>query len=905
MLQKTQRNVKNTSILNRRNRKNIVSKTDEEIKENCDTQKKDSLKRAVSVEIGTESETVKQVKPNESNNPEVETNQEQTNISTQLKALPNSYANQCKDSRELNIDLLDSLQVPQLDACPESLSPTAAFLMSFPVVSASEKRIEDSAEPNEQELLQNEVKQADHINILENISSLLTTRDFERFVSDESSSVIKTENSTLEIAKSVKCDDRKLVPIKELINSSCEVISESKSVHESDSVVSFDFVKPQDMSERPTHTLPKTDRNIPNFAQCSEKPSFTFSLTKTTNSFISTQSTDSGFYDSLSSIGSSSTTNRTETIVSNHHYISNPIMPNLYIHPESTNSAVEYCSKPDSIQTPFTFSLTSTSQSFPSKSSSSLMTTPHSKPITTFAVSKLTNPSSIIPFTKYHQTQPSSAPATIYSQATSYNDNTSANDYNPFSFDNIPAMPMKTDLSQFTFSLTSTTSSTPISTSSFSQRPPSSSVNPFSIDYNILPDQRQSKPSHHTLPFSVCNAITPVPSTPITTAQCFPPKSTSTFSSVSTQNYHQLKATPQKTTQKSNHKSHVNWMTSKDDFTPTAADSLPIPFKTPKHPDISYMHSLEDAFSWSPNKLILDSSTHASLPNLHGDLALNNYVARPHLSSIPSTKRTKKTDPISTLPSNFSVCQLVDQRKSNTSTNNHFRAIEKQKDFEVVDSKTRSKASANALKEKQRPLCSSFNYSSNIFVDSFTNPSHSNKPTITSHSNNYSAESLLSSQCSSSNNSALHKRDKFLSYLPTADFQYPPEQPAIDYAGDSFYPANYLPQKHPCPDNIYLGDTMTAEYTNTSQLPIRTRTQQTTSFHQPHTAHVYPFSSSGRNDTPHNVQTAKTLPTNQTFHQPLLHNSTAPSTTSFPLPFTHQQLRFPLLESLRQIPQHQ
>lgn len=426
----------------------------------------------------------------------------------------------------------------------------------------------------------------------------------------------------------------------------------------------------------------------------------------------STTSATDGFYTSLTSIGT--------THSSLPQYPSSIMRPNMYTSALSLSSSSNQKALDYAPQTSFTFSLTT--------------------PLNTVSNAKSTALSSCQQTQNYLPPPPHST--------------SSYQDYNPFAFENIssitaaPITPYNAcrEAAQFSFSLTSTTNKvTP-------KNPMQSS---FSIDQNFLAETR-TKP------------VTPVKSnTPAEKKMSY--KHCSKDDVATHPDGIKNKESTQKV-EKSSTKQHVNWMTDMEkneypasipplDYTQSASlpnHYLPQPTtqlpNSQKNSDIYFAHQIvEENFQWSPNKMIdtpnINSTT---LPNLHGDLALNNSLTpKPQVSSLDKSKTSRPMlsthmhqSPQNAVPnptnSYFSVSQLVEHPKS----------VGQLKPYEdaALQSKT-SKSTSNQSRFKHKdskkivkPPANVSNFTPNIFVESFAY----NEPQKQNHSNNYSAEALIS-----------------------------------------------------------------------------------------------------------------------------------------------------------------
>ncbi|XP_037048351.1 uncharacterized protein LOC119082808 isoform X2 [Bradysia coprophila] len=477
----------------------------------------------------------------------------------------------------------------------------------------------------------------------------------------------------------------------------------------------------------------------------------------------STSSAVDGFYTSLTSIG---------TTHSNlPDYPSSIMRPNMYTSALSLSSSSNQKALDYTPQTPFTFSLTT--------------------PISTVSNSKSTTLASCQQSQNYLPT----------THSTSYQD------FNPFAFENIasipaPITPYSTcrETSQFSFSLTSTTNKVT------SKYPSQSS---FSIDQNFLTETR------------------PKPVTPVKSESHSDKKGSYKHcpkeAAVHPSDQIKIKDTVQKV-EKSNPKQHVNWMTSttdlqKNDYPiippidytqPASLSNQFIPQPTSqltnsqKNADIYFGHQIgEENFQWSPNKMIdTPSFNSTTLPNLHGDLALNNSITpKPQISS---TERNKSSKPmqgthmshmhlpqqnVAPNPTNsyFSVSQLVDHPKTAGQSKSYDDSVMQPKTTKS-NSNNQSRFKHKESKKVAKPPSNVSNFTPNIFVESFAY----NEPQKPNNSNSYSAEALIS----------VHPSKKETKSLPTYGNQsdYCNQLDTfnnMDYLNESnynYYNNSYFPQ---------------------------------------------------------------------------------------------------------------
>lgn len=503
--------------------------------------------------------------------------------------------------------------------------------------------------------------------------------------------------------------------------------------------------------------LPTNTNNSKTYQDTSAKTtaptSIDKSFFKSNHPTTSATSATDGFYTSLTSIG---------TTQSNlPQYPSSIMRPNMYTSALSLSSSSNQKALDYAPQTPFTFSLTT--------------------PLHTASNAKPTS------LTSCQQSQNYLPPT----HSTSY-----AQDYNPFAFENIssisaPITPYSAcrETSQFSFSLTSTTNKVTL------KNPSQSS---FSIDNNFLTETRV-KP------------IAPIKS------EVHLDKKLSYKHCPKVEVHEELKnkESTQKV-EKAVTKQHVNWMTSTTDLQKndypiippldyTQPATIPNHYLPPaqlsnsqKNTDIYFAHPIgEENFQWSPNKLIdtpnINSTT---LPNLHGDLALNSITPKPQTSTQDKSKNLKLMLPshmqsqhnVTSNPTNsyFSVSQLVDHPKSVTQPKSYDDSVLQQKISKPSSNHSRFKQKDS--KKVVKPASNVSNFTPNIFVESFAY----NEPLKQNNSNNYSAEALISMHPSKKETKPISSnyanQSEYCNQLDTYNNMDYLNEPNYNYYNNSYFP---------------------------------------------------------------------------------------------------------------------
>lgn len=529
---------------------------------------------------GTDEKSIEETKPNDVPEPDDQANSLDMNL----------------DQGDLSADIFANLQVPdgETDEHQGSLSPTAAYLMNFPLVAiggkASGNHVEGSGEVEDGDCTDLDKKttaqQASDNLLLDNFSSYFNSSGYGGL-------------------------DSMLPPIP-------DIPATSAATNVSTIYQSIDSM----LEHKPSRTTSSSD------CRYNSTP-FTFTLTSSTTT-VSTQSSYEYKHSSTSGY--------------------------LYPTPSTSSKPIDdYCLLKPPLVNDFTFCLTSTTPSAPKIVQSQYTNS-------AIFASTITTPS----YSTYGH-QPRSG-----NKAASYSSN-----YIPDTTKTVVKTPKKFDLPEaekpatsFTFSLTSSTKSIPkythsaITTTSSAcvpQYPVSSTTSNYtkvedclykSVKSSHQPYKTLSKPKNHSYP-----AVT---------------------------NYQ-----PTTNTQS---KYDVSWMASQDPKLSTSSQdynqlnpslefnnsSYQTNFDLSRKSDIFFAHPTaeDNMVSWSPNKLtniLNDTSssyyppTATSLPNLNGDLALNNL---PNYQPSTTTTKTSSQRKVNDTGSTFlSVQQLVDQPRRNNTKN--------------------------------------------------------------------------------------------------------------------------------------------------------------------------------------------------------------------------------------------
>uniref|UniRef100_A0A8D8KCC5 (northern house mosquito) hypothetical protein n=1 Tax=Culex pipiens TaxID=7175 RepID=A0A8D8KCC5_CULPI len=523
-----------------------------------------------------EQKIVEETKPNDVPEPEDQANSLDMNL----------------DQGDLSADIFANLQVPvgETDDHQGSLSPTAAYLMNFPLVAiggkASGNHVDGSGDVEDGDCTELDKKastqQASDTLLLDNFSSYFNSSGYGGLESI-------------------------LPPLP-------DIPSTSTATNVSTLYQSIDSM----LEHKTSRTTSSSD------CRYNSAP-FTFTLTSSTTT-VSTQSC----YDYKQSSSSG-------------YFYPTPVT--------SSKPIDEYCLLKPAIVSEFTFCLTSTTRSAPKTVQSQYTNS-------AIFASTITTPS----YSTYgHQPRSSN-------KAASYSSN-----YIPDAAKTVAKTPKKYDLPEaekpatsFTFSLTSTTKSVPkythsVMTTTSSTCVPQYPVSSAASNYSKVDDclYKSVKSSHQPYKTSSKPKNNPYPAVtnyqPVTNTQS---------------------------------KYEVSWMASQDPKLPAASQdynqlhpsleynnsSYQTNFDLSRKSDIFFAHPTteDNLVSWSPNKLtniLNDTSssyyppTATSLPNLNGDLALNNLPNyQPPITTTKTSSQRKANDSGSTF---LSVQQLVDQPRRN------------------------------------------------------------------------------------------------------------------------------------------------------------------------------------------------------------------------------------------------
>ncbi|GAB0088107.1 hypothetical protein DMENIID0001_024870 [Sergentomyia squamirostris] len=619
---------------------------------------------------------------------------------------------------DLSNDIFASLHVPSGGS--GCLSPTAAFLMTFPVVSSagggknpettlSEESVNNPVSSGPQPV-EKDQEVENSTALLDNLSSFFNTRD-------DYSSLYPSDNLEKSAQKLPDKDlsssaPSNLIRIRtDMGATSQKTLDVQTSTTYSESTFStFDYSCSGKMSTS-VFTGYSNVALLPEITPAiSTKSEFTFSLTKTTSTAPCTSYKADSLYNpfNLTTTSNNSTYSVAPTIDTT---LSLPLPLNISstIYPNVSDDP------PGKTQGTFTFSLTNTTS------------TPiyYSKASTNLNISFPTNDS--------------------------------YNAYNPFSYNDPVGIKQSTDTgTNFSFCLTTTAAkTTPIYTSTSTSY---NTLNPFSIDatlqstnyrqnnydssknYQFYPNQGQKTGTNQK---QVNRGYQQSPRNQIPQQQ--------------------QQKSPSKKTQNQQSKYHnVNWMTNSDyaknndfcippplDFTHganTGSFSYPPPPPPPtlgsidlkSKSDVFFAHPPgEDNFSWSPNKLsnVLEPpSIHnylpqAPLPTLHGDLALSTTVAS--IGPVIQDSGKDKTDQLHNYQDqhqqsgNFlSVSQLLVEQNKKAKKSKNIKSDDQSRKTGRHDKK--QYPCMNAL-----PTYADINYN------------HTSKGNQQQYSNIYSAESLI------------------------------------------------------------------------------------------------------------------------------------------------------------------
>lgn len=684
---------------------------------------------------------------------EAETKNKPTNsVSPQKVAIDNLIANHPQEMENLESDenianekdltdeLFGNFPLPQTlnESNPNTLSPTAAFLLSFPVVSTA-----SSSKPTESEITCSDEKQnqsKDH-NLFESISSILndlnevpdgdkTNEPSNDIHFSYCSSEGKMNSCAVVGSQSTHSNHlgKNKAKSNDLESVSKAMAENNGSKNENSRMLKEQFL---DIGKSDVSKIMKNGTKRQSSAEISPSLSFPHQLTSNKSAPKSTlpitshsNKNHSDFYESLSTLGlptkSTLASPSTNNTVSSHFnfQISSLTQPRNIIESRALIA-----------DPPFTFSLT--------KSIETVTTT--SSFVQTQPTSRMNKNSKKLSPAKQTTNDRFCIPSTD-TKTTATNRN---NTYNPFSFDNPPVLSTSSSMSlpnfnnacsaasmstPFTFTLTPTFSTVPANAPLLSNTDPlySSSVDMPLLSVATVASKHLKKDRSHL----------ELTSEKITAA--------------SNRNVKHFTAP--------NHikpvKNHVNWMTS--------CMNKPVSDSSSEFGLISHTSSIDDHSAWSdPHRTIVDNAhfiTTPALPMLQGDLALNTIsnnvcsnvpkleieIRKPHSKAISPIKAqskqsiNRKVDYSSagnkfnrneknSLPqppanqsvrsnenhstNNFhSVSQLLDQDRQSTNKMNYFN---------VIDNKHQSKDLSFDAKQKFNSKYDENNSSNHQFNDKF------------------------------------------------------------------------------------------------------------------------------------------------------------------------------------------
>lgn len=744
-------------------------------------------------------------------------------------------------STELANDLFANLQVPQNVSNPESLSPTAAYLMNFPLVSTDiSSKIADDGN-NESHVCDMQEKNANTSLMLEENFSTFFTSNTDNIYNLGEPPPLPTTSVTLPTVTTMQTS----------YNSSSTLKTSTEAVKQNLKTEGKKLNVSLSQNYQVLNTIANTN---------AVNSTFTFSLSNTTSSVVHTSDSN--------------------TFLPIPPSLPTPIPPLPTPSFMSSKSNLDFLSKPNF---PGIKSLDEDFFNYPPKSANSC---------SSFTFS-LTNPVSTVTTT--------SSQNFYYNKSFPFPSLTTSNtsNFNTYSWEPPPppasvvvsSQSQNSCMTNFTFSLTSNSSSLPKYTASSAAGTSTyNTYNPFSTD------QYDSHPNfiEHKTP------------------------------------------TKKNTNIKTKYNTPVNWMTSPQfpplDFTqpsiipntPTSTTSYyPPPIPPPKS-DIFFAHPPEDNFPWSPNKMtnILDSShlNHfipATLPTLQGDLALSTPAAcalssydqsKPHdqskifdqqksyeqsklydhkpyensRSSIQTkiydqnksydhfksfdASKSYETKPYDSTKvydqiKNFENSKPYEQSKSydpiksfnqqsKTQNTNNFFSVNQM--IECQKSMTKSKSSTQKIKDSKSrqlinfkpslphpaPPTSSWNFIPPAQETMLTYNDYLPPQKQTSiPCNNYSAESLISNQPSSSDHRKRYDPTNYtsseLSYLPHMDFN---TDNGNNY-NTFLYPNNY---SHTNSDNTYYNENFSSKSNSYGKCSSRVSKSYTKSKHFEPTSSYFP-----------------------------------------------------------------
>lgn len=571
--------------------------------------------------------------------------------------LPKDLSENISHEKDLPDELFGNFPLPQTpnESNPNALSPTAAFLLSFPVVSTasnSKPTDTDNSYSDGTTLLRLDDKQnqpKDH-NLFESISSILNDLND---VSDNNSKNISSVDH-LNLAQFSYCTTKSRTNGEQEKSNTLNGIgtNRSKSSQKDLNITNLlndhrmkqnhcsrnDSAKQSINGTRKQITSENSTNTIQTNGLSSDRTNYLPSKIYENVQNPTENTTD--FYESLSTLGL--------PLKSAAALATAPINPTSHFNFQISSLAQSrnlIDSRPLIADTPFTFSLTKCSDTIINTTNSTIKSISQQQEDQTVQhrTNKLQKKSSptkhLIPDRQKKNSEPT---------ITSLN---RCNSFNPFSFDNPPILPSSSSIGLANLTTVSSSGSTSIATPfTFTLTPTFSSISastPLLSNHDPLFSSSFDMPTIRPANTLTKNSKKDKVSAPFCSEKDL---IQSTFGKISSKNYSGIPSTSKPS------KNLVNWMTSTSIVNkPTQELHLDFMSSTPEEPS-----------SWPADNTNLISSS--SLPMLHGDLALNT-ISNSYNSSGNKYETDTKKSPMRTNNSNqkYGQSKLQTLRKTDQS----------------------------------------------------------------------------------------------------------------------------------------------------------------------------------------------------------------------------------------------
>lgn len=527
------------------------------------------------------------------------------------------------NEKDLHDELFENFQLTQTpsESNPNTMSPTAAFLLSFPVVSTvtSAKPENSFAEGANLQPLDDKASQPKDHSLFESISSILndlnavpenkqvantdTSTEYPYKLKSDSCAIENQKTDVVsDTSKSYKGSDKSQSDSKQQKSSSkistvCTGAGKiNRSPNKKSSVASFDEKKPSTVTEIACPAVSSLSNakalSLPSSSSC--LPTLKLPETNTNSTNLSQNNNQSDFYVSLSTLG----------LPNKASFAPTPLNPPVSSH---FNFQISSLTQPRNIiesrpliAEPFTFSLTKCTEN--TTTTSVAPTTSHLSQFDDHnqILNRIGRSSKKSTPTKHLVSDRFVVPTEPPPISTLNRSNTFVN---PFAFDTTTVLSTPSSLGLS--SLTTAPSSTISTPFTFTLTPTFSSI---SASTPILTNYDPLFTSSYDIPPLTCSSVK------ATKKEKAHPISTSEKDHV---NYMKSMKSSSASVSSKPSKNHVNWMTSS--VTKPSQDIF-MDFGS-----TSYCTAVDENQPWSPNRAVDNTNlmTTPVLPTLHGDLALN------------------------------------------------------------------------------------------------------------------------------------------------------------------------------------------------------------------------------------------------------------------------------------------